>query len=102
MKPMEKLTKQVILETLNRHAERLHAFGATRIGLFGSFLDDQATDASDIDLLVSFDEPDFDSYMEAKFFLEDLFGRTVDLVIEENLKPALADVKKAARYAEAV
>ena len=90
------------METLNRHAEQLHAFGATRVGLFGSYLDDRASAASDIDLLVSFDLPDFDNYMDMKFFLEDLFGRKVDLVIEDNLKPALADVKKAARYAEAV
>lgn len=99
---MEKLTAQGIMETLNRHAERLHAFGATRIGLFGSYLNNRAGENSDIDLLVSFDAPDFDNYMEMKFFLEDLFGRKVDLVIEDNLKPELSDVKKAARYAEAV
>ncbi len=99
---MEKLTAQAIMETLNRHADRLHRFGATRVGLFGSYLDDRADESSDIDLLVSFDAPDFDNYMEMKFFLEELFGRKVDLVIEDNLKPALADVKKDARYAEAV
>lgn len=99
---MKRLTTHVIIETLNRHADRLHAFGATRVGLFGSFLDDRADEASDIDLLVSFASPDFDNYMDMKFFLEDLFGRKVDLVIENNLKPAFSDVKKAARYAEAV
>jgi len=99
---MEKLTAQHIVDTLNRHADRLHQYGATRIGLFGSFLDDHADDSSDIDLLVSFDDPNFDNYMDMKFFLEDLFGRKVDLVIEDNLKPALANIKKAARYAEAV
>lgn len=99
---MEKLTAQTIVDTLNQNAERFHAFGATRIGLFGSYLNDCATPASDIDLLVSFELPDFDRYMEMKFFLEDLFGRKVDLVIEDDLKPALADIRKAARYAQAV
>ena len=102
MNPMEKLTAQFIMDMLSQNAERLHAFGATRIALFGSHLNERATQASDIDLLVSFTSPDFDSYMEMKFFLEELFGRKVDLVIEEDLKPALADIKKAARYAEAV
>jgi uncharacterized protein len=99
---MEILTAQTIMDMLNRNAERFHAFGATRIGLFGSYLNDCATQASDIDLLVSFESPDFDRYMEMKFFLEDLFGRKVDLVIEEDIKPALADVKKTAWYAQAV
>lgn len=102
MNSMEKLTAKCIVDTLNRNADRLHAFGATRIGLFGSYLDDRANESSDIDLLVSFESPDFDSYMEMKFFLEELFGRKIDLVIEEDLKPALSNIKKAARYAEAV
>ena len=33
----------------------------------------------------------FDNYMDLKFFLEDEFGRTVDLVIIDALKPALRD-----------
>jgi predicted nucleotidyltransferase len=35
------------------------------------------------------EKPTFDTYMEVKFYLEDLFGRKVDLVMEEAIKPQL-------------
>jgi len=34
----------------------------------------------------------FDNYMDLKFYLEDLFGREVDLVTERALKPQLKDI----------
>lgn len=99
---MGKLTPEQVVNTLNNHAEHIRGFGVTRIGLFGSYLKGCAGEESDLDFLVSFEDPTFDKYMELKFFLEELFGKKVDLVIEENLRPAFADVKKAARYAEAI
>lgn len=42
-----------------------------------------------MDFLVVLEKPTFDAYMEVKFFLEDLFGCTVDLVLEETIKPRL-------------
>jgi predicted nucleotidyltransferase len=46
---------------------------------------------SDIDILVEFQKgkKTFNNYMDLKFFLEDLFGCTVDLVISEAIKPQL-------------
>jgi predicted nucleotidyltransferase len=45
---------------------------------------------SDVDMLVSFAGPaTFDGYMDLKAFLEDLLGRSVDLVTSGALKPAL-------------
>jgi predicted nucleotidyltransferase len=96
------LTAGEILECLNRDAKLLHQFGVTKIGLFGSFLHRSSHSRSDIDFLVAFDQPTFDRYMELKFYLEDLFGRKVDLVIEQDLKPALHYLRKEAVYAEAV
>ncbi|AKB26790.1 Nucleotidyltransferase [Methanosarcina siciliae T4/M] len=34
----------------------------------------------------------FDNYMDLKFYLEDLFGREVDLVTENALRPQLKDI----------
>jgi hypothetical protein len=48
---------------------------------------------------VEFSNPTFDNYIELKFFLEKLFRRKVDLVMEDNLKPALSYVKEEAVYA---
>jgi uncharacterized protein len=63
--------------------------GVRKIGLFGSFKRGEARQKSDIDILVLLEKPTFDSYMEVKFYLEDLFGRKVDLVMEEAIKPRL-------------
>ena len=49
---------------------------------------DELREGSDIDLLVEFDGPaTFDGYFGLKDYLEALFGRTVDLVTEQGLKP---------------
>ena len=83
------LTKQHILNTLAQHHATLNALGVRRIGLFGSFARGAATPDSDIDFLAILDEPSFDRYMDARFFLEDLFGRKVDLALEGDVKPRL-------------
>ena len=74
-------------------------YGVRRLGVFGSVARLDADSDSDVDILVDFISPSFDSYMDLKFELEDLFGRRVDLVMIEMLKPALRDnVLAEARY----
>src|SRR3954452_8242994 len=80
-----------ILQALTPHRDSIRAFGARRLGLFGSQARGEATEASDLDFLVEF-EPGtktFDNYMDLKAFLEDLFGRPVDLVLSDVIKPRL-------------
>ena len=76
---------------LTANADELHALGARSISLFGSFARDQACEQSDVDLLVDLDEHTFDRYMDLKFRLEDLLGRSVDLVLIDGLKPRVRD-----------
>jgi len=64
-------------------------FGVRKIGVFGSAARGEAGPESDVDVLVEFEDPAFDRYMDLKFFLEDLFGRPCDLVLEESLKEGL-------------
>ena len=82
-----------VLQCLNQNGTRLHSFGVARIGVFGSFARGEAREASDLDILVEFapDALGFDSYMNLKFFLEEIFGRSVDLVLASGLKPALRE-----------
>jgi hypothetical protein len=84
---------EAILAVLQAHKDVLrHRFSAQRIGLFGSCVRGVARPDSDIDILVEFDEPTFDHYMDLKFYLEDLFGGPVDLVLADCVKPRLQPI----------
>jgi len=85
MKP----TRAYILQRLQQSKPAIDACGVRRLGLFGSAVRDEATDTSDLDFVVDFERKSFDGYMDLKFLLEDLFGRRVDLVISDAIKPRL-------------
>jgi predicted nucleotidyltransferase len=80
-----------ILGVLEEHREILGRYGVRRLALFGSGIRGDASTGSDLDFLVEFEKKSFDTYMELKFFLEELFDTTVDLVLTETLKPSLRD-----------
>lgn len=75
-----------LLQLLQRSARKIRKFGVRRIGLFGSWVRGDAIRQSDVDVLVEFSQPTFDNYMDLKFFLEELFGQEVDLVLADSLK----------------
>jgi uncharacterized protein len=65
-------------------------FGIKSLFLFGSVARNEATQESDLDFIVDFDGTiTFDRYMDLKIFLEDLFGKKIDLAIEDTLKPQI-------------
>lgn len=82
-------TKAQVLSLLHQHQSELQQFGVNRCGVFGSFARDAIHEQSDVDILVVFDpeQKTFDNFMHLAFFLEDLFGRNVDLVTIESLSP---------------
>lgn len=82
------MTRDDVLALLRTHKASLaQRFGITRLALFGSFARDQATDDSDIDILVQFDEPpDWERYFGAQGYLENLLGRPVDMTTNQNLR----------------
>ncbi|MCP5246744.1 MAG: nucleotidyltransferase domain-containing protein, partial [Burkholderiales bacterium] len=52
------MNKQRVIELLTRSKPELQArFGVVRLALFGSTARDEATNVSDIDILVAFDGP---------------------------------------------
>lgn len=65
----------------------LEKYSVKKIGLFGSFVRGEQKDYSDIDFLVEFEEPDFDKFMDLCFYLEELFGRKVELITNGSLSP---------------
>lgn len=81
------MRRDEVLRILRTHTEELRGFGVKSLRLFGSVARDQATDGSDVDLLVSFEKPPgFSSFMKLRIFLEDLLGEKVDLVTETGLR----------------
>ncbi|RZK57142.1 MAG: nucleotidyltransferase [Pedobacter sp.] len=87
---MDKLiTKTEIIKQLKSNEKHLLDYGVKEIGLFGSFLTDNANSSSDIDLLVDIkkESKTFKNFMSLNYFLEKLFGRKVDLVTKQSLSP---------------
>ena len=82
-------TSPEILAVLQQNRDTLRGFGVRRLGLFGSYARGKQTTTSDLDFVVELEERSFDSFMGLKLFLEDLFGRPVDLVLEHTIKPRL-------------
>ena len=94
-------TKNDVLQLMEQHRDKIRGLGVRRIGVFGSFSHDAPAADSDVDVLVDFETKTFDAYMDLMFFLEDLFGRKVDLVIEDAVKPRLKPyIMSNAIYAE--
>jgi uncharacterized protein len=68
-------------------------FGVTRMGIFGSFVQETQTIASDIDMVVEFerDRKNIHSFLQLKRFLEKELSRKVDLGFEHSLKPIVRE-----------
>ena len=94
------LDKDGIICKLEGNRDKLKGYGTVRIGLFGSYLNGKQKRGSDIDFLVVLDANTFDNYFGLWAFLEKVFKRKIDLVIEKSLKPELNYVKKEAVYVE--
>lgn len=82
-------TKEKALSLIEEHPDKVKALGVRKLGLFGSFAREEQGVASDIDLLVEFEQgkKTFDNFIQLSFFLEDLFKRRVELVTPESLSP---------------
>jgi predicted nucleotidyltransferase len=82
---------QQVIDVLTEHKPVLaERYGVTRLALFGSVARGDAVAESDIDVLVAFDGPATSKrYFGVLFYLEDLLGRSVDLVTEKALRAEL-------------
>jgi predicted nucleotidyltransferase len=81
--------KEDITKLLLANKDTLRAFGASRIGLFGSYKEQANNAASDIDLLVEFEEgkKNFKNYTGTYLFLKELFQKEIDFLTHESLSP---------------
>lgn len=85
------MTKEECVKLLKKSMDILKGkYGITSLSLFGSTARDEQKEGSDIDLFVDTETPNPFLLMDAKEFLEDATGASVDIVRNhQNLNPRL-------------
>jgi predicted nucleotidyltransferase len=80
-------TKSELIERIQQKQDEIQGYGVRRLGIFGSFVRDEADPTSDIDLYVDFytEKKSFDNFIELSFFLQNLLGRKVEIVTPQSL-----------------
>ena len=82
------LTKQDIFKTIIANKEAIKNFGVIEIGLFGSYVRNEQTNESDIDILVDFvkEKKTLMNYIDFCNLLESLFkNNKIDIVSKRGL-----------------
>jgi predicted nucleotidyltransferase len=76
------MRKDEVLKLLTENKpELMRRFGITDLALFGSTARDEASEDSDVDVMVEFDgRSTAKRYFGVQFYLEDLLHREIDLV----------------------
>ena len=79
-------TRENILAILKTHKTEFFNYGVSDIGLFGSYLRNEQSAESDIDLLIDFEpeKENFDNYMAVYDLFENLFENERIEIITKN------------------
>ena len=100
---MKDLTGDLILQKLSESRNKIHEYGISRVGLFGSFVRGDQHKESDVDLLVEFQEgrKTYRNFMDFSDYIEKTLGRRVEILTPEALSPYIYPyVKKEIRYVQ--
>jgi predicted nucleotidyltransferase len=94
LKEKNQIEKELAIRKLREIKEYLRKeYGVKKIGFFGSVVRNEQSESSDIDVLIEIQEEALSliKYMKLKFFLEEILGRKVDLVLNRAIKPRLRE-----------
>ncbi len=83
-------TKDTILKLLKSNKSKLSEFGIRNVGLFGSYVRNEQSSGSDIDLLIDFEpeQENFDNFMAVCDLFENLFkNHKIEVVTTNGLSP---------------
>ena len=84
MTDIDNLTKVLKAHKIELEEE----YGVLEIGVFGSYVEGNQRETSDVDILVEFKKAvDLFLFVHLKNYLSDLLGANVDLVMKRALKP---------------
>jgi predicted nucleotidyltransferase len=77
-------------EIYNKIVEFLKSKGATKVAVFGSYVRNEETPESDIDVIVEFiDKPSLLEFVKLERILSENIGVKVDLMSEKGISPLL-------------
>ncbi len=95
------LTKDQILSKLKELKPLLYSeYSVKEIGLFGSYVSGDASEDSDIDIIIELDKPIGWKYFTLELYLEKTLGRKIDLVTKGALKEQIKQsILKQVNYA---
>uniref|UniRef100_A0A7C6ED20 Nucleotidyltransferase n=1 Tax=candidate division WOR-3 bacterium TaxID=2052148 RepID=A0A7C6ED20_UNCW3 len=107
----KRLTRREIINLLKEQRNIWKGYKVKRIGLFGSYVRNEGTRKSDVDLVVEFDlkafgknfKGLFDTYIDLSSYLENLLGRKVDILTPVSIetiriKEVAEEIKKNIVY----
>jgi predicted nucleotidyltransferase len=93
---MKQKSRASVLRIIKKETPYLKShFGVERIALFGSFAREEASEESDIDIVVSLSNPLGFEFIRLGDYLEEKLGRKVDLVTEKTLEMGIVDPRRA-------
>jgi len=81
------MTKEDIKRIIREHKDILEKYKVKSIALFGSYVRNEQKEDSDIDLLVEFEKPTYNNFINLVFTLEDLFKKEVTIVTPKGMSP---------------
>jgi len=81
------------LNLLRKHRKEIEIqYHVSYLGIFGSYIRDEQTESSDVDLLVEFSEmPSLFRFIQLEHYLRELLGVNVDLVLKSSLRPKIGE-----------
>ena len=90
-----KLSKKAAsyLNILREHTKEIEKeYNVSYLGIFGSYIKDEQTESSDLDLLVEFSEtPSLFRFIQLEHYLSELLEVNVDLVLKSALRPKIGE-----------
>lgn len=84
------ITKEIILKKIKSNKPELKRLGIKSVGLFGSYIRNEQSNKSDIDLLIDFEpeKENFDNFMAAYDLFEYIFkNEKIEVVTKNGLSP---------------
>ena len=86
------MTLEEVLKKIERNKEAIKAFGVKKLGVFGSVVRGEATEESDIDLVVEFSKrKSLLTVVALERQLSSALGRKVDVLTQAAISPYLRD-----------